>query len=72
MRNDQAFHRAHHQNHKLFFFQKFLRAIHKYNAEIIEFHLDLDKKGKEFKFGHCWLPNEINQVILKFTKTNTC
>ena len=40
-----------------------LRAIHKYNAEIIEFHLDLDKKGKEFKFGHCWLPNEINQVI---------
>jgi len=40
-----------------------LRAIHKYNAEIIEFHLDLDRKGKEFKFGHCWLPNEIEQVI---------
>ena len=31
------------------------RAIHKWRAEYIEFHLDLDGKGDEFKSGHCWL-----------------
>ena len=39
------------------------RAIHKWNASIIEFHLDLDKKGEEFSSGHCWLPKEIEVVI---------
>lgn len=39
------------------------RAIHKWNASIIEFHLDLDKKGEEFSSGHCWLPKEIEEVI---------
>ena len=39
------------------------RAVHKYNASMIEFHLDLDGKGAEFNQGHCWLPNDIKQVI---------
>lgn len=33
-------------------------------ASVIEFHLDLpDKEGNEYKHGHCWLPNEIAEVI---------
>lgn len=39
------------------------RAIHKWNAKIIEFHLDLEGKGEEFKTGHCWLPDTISSVI---------
>lgn len=39
------------------------RAIHKYNAEAIEFHLDLDGQGDEFKTGHCWLPEPMKEVI---------
>jgi len=40
-----------------------LRAIHKYNATTIEFHLDLDGKGEEYSSGHCWLPNDIKDTI---------
>lgn len=32
-------------------------------ARAIEFHLDLDGKGHEYEFGHCWLPNQIRDVI---------
>lgn len=39
------------------------RAIHRYGAETIEFHLDLDGQGDEFKTGHCWLPDAIGSVI---------
>ena len=39
------------------------RAIHKWGAEIIEFHLDLDKTGAEYAMGHCWLPEQIASVI---------
>ena len=39
------------------------RAIHKWNAKVIEFHLDLDGKGEEFDSGHCWLPKQIGSVI---------
>lgn len=39
------------------------RAIHKWNASIIEFHLDLEGKGEEFNSGHCWLPKAIEEVI---------
>jgi len=39
------------------------RAIHRWNAKIIEFHLDLDGLGDEFEPGHCWLPNKIQKVI---------
>lgn len=39
------------------------RAIHRWGAEMVEFHLDLDGKGKEYGSGHCWLPDEIKTVI---------
>jgi len=40
-----------------------LRAVFKYDATMIEFHLDIDGKGEEFKPGHCWLPNDIKNSI---------
>ena len=39
------------------------RAIHRWGARVIEFHLDLDGKGEEFGAGHCWLPEQIGAVI---------
>lgn len=39
------------------------RAIHRWGAKVIEFHLDLDGKGEEFGAGHCWLPDQIGAVI---------
>jgi sialic acid synthase SpsE len=39
------------------------RAIHHWGASAIEFHLDLDGTGDEFKTGHCWLPRDIGAVI---------
>lgn len=39
------------------------RAIHRWGASVIEFHLDLDGTGDEFKTGHCWLPDAIARVI---------
>lgn len=39
------------------------RSVHHYDAKFIEFHIDLDGKGDEFKSGHCWLPDQIAQVI---------
>lgn len=39
------------------------RAVHKWDAEIIEFHLDIDGHGAEYESGHCWLPDEMAQVI---------
>jgi N-acetylneuraminate synthase len=39
------------------------RAIHRWEAEMIEFHLDLDGTGEEYKTGHCWLPDQIKTVI---------
>lgn len=39
-------------------------AIRNHGAQIIEFHIDLDGKGWEFASGkHCWLPNQIKEVI---------
>tara|TARA_Y100000768_G_C23947121_1_gene668177 strand:+ start:618 stop:1490 length:873 start_codon:yes stop_codon:yes gene_type:complete len=46
-----------------------LKSIYKYNADIIEFHLDLDGKGPEYKGGHCWLPHEFKRIV-DFEKTN--
>lgn len=34
-----------------------------YKVNIIEFHIDLDTKGYEYKQGHCWLPNQIKRII---------
>jgi sialic acid synthase SpsE len=39
------------------------RAVHRWDAKVIEFHLDLDGKGEEFETGHCWLPHQIGAVI---------
>jgi sialic acid synthase SpsE len=39
------------------------RSIHRWGAKIIEFHFDLDGKGEEFGAGHCWLPDQIGDVI---------
>ena len=40
-----------------------LRAVFKYDATMIEFHLDIDGKGEEFKAGHCWLPDDIKKTV---------
>ncbi len=39
------------------------RAVCRWGAEMIEFHIDLDSKGREYKTGHCWLPDDIKKVI---------
>ena len=39
------------------------RAVNRWGAEVVEFHLDLEGDGAEFDSGHCWLPNEIAPVI---------
>lgn len=39
------------------------KAIFEHNAKIIEFHLDIDGKGNEFNFDHCWLPERVEKVI---------
>ena len=41
-----------------------LRAIHKYNISMVEFHLDIDQDGVEYGAGHCWLPEEVQQLRL--------
>ena len=45
------------------------RAIHRWDATCIEFHLDLDKKGGEYESGHCWLPSPIKNVIENINKS---
>lgn len=44
------------------------RAVHKWGAETVEFHLDLDSKGAEFGSGHCWLPDQIQPVIAEIRR----
>jgi len=39
------------------------RAIHRWGASVIEFHMDLDGTGAEYQAGHCWLPHEMEAVI---------
>jgi sialic acid synthase SpsE len=39
------------------------RAIHQWGATTVEFHLDLDGAGDEFKTGHCWLPDPMKTLI---------
>jgi sialic acid synthase SpsE len=39
------------------------RAIHRWDAAMVEFHLDLDRQGEEYQAGHCWLPEEMATVI---------
>ena len=44
------------------------RAIHRWGAKVIEFHIDLDGQGEEFASGHCWLPEQIGVVIQNVEK----
>ena len=39
------------------------RAVHRWGAVMVEFHLDLEGKGAEYQTGHCWLPEQIRPVI---------
>ena len=39
------------------------QAAFGFGAKIIEFHLDLDGCGAEYSAGHCWLPNQMEEVI---------
>ncbi len=39
------------------------RAVHRWGAIMVEFHLDLEGKGAEYQTGHCWLPEQIRPVI---------
>lgn len=39
------------------------RAVHRWQAAMIEFHLDLEGHGAEYSTGHCWLPEPMRAVI---------
>ncbi|MCG6534807.1 MAG: N-acetylneuraminate synthase family protein [Syntrophales bacterium LBB04] len=39
------------------------RAVNRWGAALIEFHLDLEGEGEEYRMGHCWLPEQIRPVI---------
>ncbi len=39
------------------------RAVHRFGATLVEFHLDLDGRGEEFAAGHCWLPDAAAELI---------
>jgi sialic acid synthase SpsE len=39
------------------------RAVHHYDACMVEFHFDLDGTGREYASRHCWLPWQIAPVI---------
>jgi N-acetylneuraminate synthase len=39
------------------------RAVNRWGAAMIEFHLDLEGEGEEFGSGHCWLPGQMADVV---------
>lgn len=45
------------------------RAVHRWDACAVEFHLDLDGEGAEYAAGHCWLPGEIAPVIARIRES---
>jgi len=45
------------------------RAVHRWGADAVEFHLDLDGRGAEYAAGHCWLPHEIAPVIARIRES---
>ena len=45
------------------------RAVHRWGANAVEFHLDLDGHGAEYEAGHCWLPEEIAPVIARIRES---
>jgi len=47
------------------------RAVHRWGASTVEFHLDLDGQGAEYAAGHCWLPDEIAPVVARIREAFT-
>jgi sialic acid synthase SpsE len=47
------------------------RAVHHWDAAVVEFHLDLDGTGAEYAAGHCWLPEEVAPVIARVREAMT-
>lgn len=45
------------------------RAVHRWGATAVEFHLDLEGDGAEYASGHCWLPEEIAPVIARIRES---
>ena len=45
------------------------RAVHRWGASAVEFHLDLEGEGAEYASGHCWLPGEIAPVIARIRES---
>ena len=45
------------------------RAVHRWGASVVEFHLDLEGEGAEYASGHCWLPQEIAPVIARIRES---
>jgi len=39
------------------------RAIHKWDAQVVQLVMDLDGKGMAYSRGHCWLPEAVGEVI---------
>ncbi|HDS1198530.1 N-acetylneuraminate synthase family protein [Shewanella algae] len=39
------------------------RAVGRWQADCVEFHIDLDEQGAEYAAGHCWLPQQMQPVI---------
>jgi N-acetylneuraminate synthase len=39
------------------------QAVFGFSAAVVEFHLDLEGNGVEFASGHCWLPEQMADVI---------
>jgi N-acetylneuraminate synthase len=46
------------------------RAVHRWGASVVEFHLDLDGEGAEYAAGHCWMPQEIAPVIARIRESH--
>jgi N-acetylneuraminate synthase len=49
------------------------RAVRRWGASMVEFHLDLDGRGAEYvgdarQSGHCWLPGEIAWVLAQIER----
>jgi N-acetylneuraminate synthase len=39
------------------------KSIFEYNSQVIEMHIDLEGKGNEYHFKHCWLPHKAKEII---------
>ena len=46
------------------------RAVHRWQADVVEFHLDLDETGDEYAAGHCWLPQQIAAIIQEIKRAD--